>query len=427
VKGSYPRNITIVSIVFIACILFLAVVNLYVSIQFRNEFIAYEKKSVVSIGALCSFYLRTIENNEDLFFQLKYLNRAFEFEHMMLCDTSGRRIYDSRFLRPQFLLSQSKVDFSRDFKNLPGPYELVQKNTTYLYRHDDPEFFLYLVHPSSYLSSFDLLFRWHVFYITFSLIFVGFLGIFLIRNLFLPMRYVTKLARDFGVEMQKEDFVSETFNEMFRKMKTREQTLVEFSTYIAHEFRNSIGAISGLARLVEKGKKDASEIVKECKTMEQLITRLLEYSKPIEMMQSTFQVSVLFKESIERSRPPKRVVIETKIEPEELQCTGDFELLVMALANLLKNSIEAIDKQGNVVLKAFTDSDFLVIKITDTGFGMGQKELDKIFIPFYSGKADGMGLGLAYVNRVLELHNGRIQAESTTGKGTTFTIRLPVT
>jgi signal transduction histidine kinase len=425
VKRSYPKNITIVSIVFIACILFLAAVNLYVSIQFRNEFIAFERKSVASVAALCSFYLRTMEDNEDLFFQLKYLNRAFEFEHMIVCDTSGRRIYDSRFLRPQFLLSQSRVDFSREFKELPAQYELVQNNNTYLYRHNDPAFYLYLVHSSSYLSSFDVLFRWHIFYITFSLIFVGFLGIFLIRNLFLPMRYVTKLAHDLGVEMQKEEFVSETFNEMFKKMKIREQMLVEFSTYIAHEFRNSIGAISGMARLVEKGKKGASDIVRECKTMEQLINRLLEYSKPLEMVPSEFKVGALCQKAIERSRPPRHITVESTVEPADLCYTGDFELLVMALANLLKNSYEAILSKGNVAIKAGTDKGVVMIMVSDTGTGINQKDIEKIFTPFYSGKADGMGLGLAYVNRVLELHNGRIKVDSVQGKGTTFTIHLP--
>lgn len=424
-KNSYPRNITIVSIVFIACILFLAVVNLYVSIQFRNEFVAYERKSVLSVATLCSFYLSTIDNNEDLFFQLKYLNRAFEFDHMMLCDTSGRRIYDSRFLRPQFLLSQSTVNFSREFKSIPEPYELVRKSNSYLYRHHDPDFFLYLVHSSSYLSSFDILFRWHIFYITFSLIFVGFLGIFLIRNLFLPMRYVTRLAHDLGVEMQKEDFVSETFSEMFKKMKTREQTLVEFSTYIAHEFRNSIGAIAGLARLVEKGKKGASEIVKECKTMEQLINRLLEYAKPLEIVKSTFTIDMLVNKAIVRSRAPKRIAVVKDIAPDDLQYSGDFDLLVMAFANLLKNSSEAIEDTGTITIVASADESFLEITITDTGVGIDQNKLERIFTPFYSGKADGMGLGLAYVNRVLELHNGRIQVQSTPGKGTLITIRLP--
>ena len=426
-KGSYPRNITIVSFVFIACILFLALVNLFISIQFRNQFIAYDNDNVTSVGILCGMYIDALESREELFFQLKALTNAFGFEHLIITDTTGHRIFDSRFLRPQFLLSQSRVDFSQEFNTIPQVDALVRRGSTYLYHHGDPEFYLFLTHPSSYLSTYDVIFRWHIFYITFSLIFVGFLGIFLIRNLFMPMRYVTKLARDLGVEMQKEDFVSETFNLMFQKMKTREKTLVEFSTYIAHEFRNAIGAITGLARLVEKGKKSASDITKECRSMEQLIDRLLEYARPLKMVRSEFVIEEFLRDAIERSRPPKHIAIESHIDGSITRMKGDYDLLVMAFANLFKNGYEAMEKKGALIIDVHRENTAMIITVRDTGKGMDPKEIENIFTPFYSGKADGMGLGLAYVNRVIELHNGQITVESTPGKGTLFRIRLPIT
>ncbi|MBN2621559.1 HAMP domain-containing histidine kinase [candidate division WOR-3 bacterium] len=424
-KSSYPRTITIVAVVFIACILFLAAVNLYVGIRLRNELIAQDQNTIISVATLCGLFMRTNQTDPGLFFQLKNIHRAFEFDHMIISDTSGSRHFDSHVLKPQYMPMHQTIDFSNEFERMPGEDELVRRGSTFLYRSSQPAFYFYASYSSSYLATYDVLFRWHLFYITFSLFFIGFLGIFLIRNLFMPMRYVTRLAKDLGVETHKEDFVSETFSEIFKKMKVREQTLVEFSAYIAHEFRNSIGAISGLARLVEKGKKGATEIVKECKTMEQLINRLLEYSKPLDMVQGEFDIADLLATSIERSRPPKYVTIQKKIDLQRSRFIGDHGLLVMALANLLKNSYEAIEDKGIVAISASVVNDHLVITVTDTGKGLDAKEMERIFTPFYSGKANGMGLGLAYVSRVIELHNGRIQVESTPGKGTTFTIRLP--
>ena len=424
-KGSYPRNITAVSIVFIACILFLAAVNLYVGIQFRNEFIVQDRNTIISVATLCGLFMQSSQSDPGLFFQLKNINRAFGFEHMIISDTTGSRIFDSHVLKPQLLPLYRTVDFSSEFAKMPYMDQLVRRGTTYLYRNSEPPFYLYVSHSSSYLATYDVLFRWHIFYITISLIFIGFLGIFLIRNLFLPMRYVTKLAQDLGVEMQKEDFVSETFSEMLKKMKNREQTLVEFSAYIAHEFRNSIGTITGLARLIEKGKKGAHDVVKECKTMEQLISRLLEYSKPLTIVRAEFDITTLITEAIERSHPPKHITIQKNIDLKKVEFLGDYELLVMALANLFKNSYEAIKGKGRVIINVQADNEFIILTIIDTGKGVSARELEKIFTPFYSGKADGMGLGLAYVSRVIELHNGRIQVESELGKGTTFIIKLP--
>jgi signal transduction histidine kinase len=356
VKGSYPRNIAIVSVAFIVCILFLAVVNLYVGIQFRNEFITHDRNTIISVATLCGLFMHSSHSDSVLFFQLKNINQAFDFEWMIVCDSAGVRIFDSHVLKPQFLLMYRPVDFSSEFDHLPEVDELLRYGTTYLYRSDDPSFYLYVNHPGSYLSTYDTLFRWHLVYITFSLIFVGFLGVFLIRNLFLPMRYVTKLARDLGVEMQKEDFVSETFSEIFKKMKAREETLVEFSAYIAHEFRNSIGAIAGLARLVGKGQNKSNEIVKECQTMEKLIERLLEYSKPMDIVRTDFDIAALVADAIERSRPPKHVKVQKNINLEKRQLHGDHELLTIALANLLKNGYEAIKGKGQVTIEAAAET-----------------------------------------------------------------------
>jgi signal transduction histidine kinase len=240
------------------------------------------------------------------------------------------------------------------------------------------------------------------------------------------MRYVTNLAKDMGIQMRKEDFVAKTFNEIFKKMKLKEETLVEFSSYIAHEFRNSIGAISGLARLVEKGKKPASDIVNECQVMEDLIARLLEYSKPLKTISASVDIKQLIDDAVVRAAIPKRIEVRKRIKTDISQFIGDYELLLVAITNLLKNSIDSIEKKGFIEVETSGDNDFVFISITDNGSGIDESELDKVFNPFYSKKEQGMGLGLAYVKKIMEIHNGRVEVESMKGEGAKFILIFPV-
>jgi signal transduction histidine kinase len=424
-KSSYLRNISIIATVFIFLILFLALANLYISIQLRNEFLNYDRGKIVSIARLCTHYLKTYKNQSERSSLFRNLSNAFNVDHLIISDTLGNKIFDSRSILVDFNFSGTKIDYSLFFETLPDADEMVQAGDSFIFRSGTPPFYLYISLSPAYSAIFDNIFKWHIFYITLSLIFVGFLGIFLIRNLFLPMRYVATVARELGVELKKEDFVSETFNEIFKKMKVKEEMLVEFSGYIAHEFRNSLAAIIGLARLVEKGKKSASAIIEECRTMEELIARLLEYSRPVELVVSPVNVRQLIDDAVTRVSLPGRIQIKKKIAKHIPTIHGDYDLLQVVLTNLLKNSIEAIKDKGTIILDVLCDDDLLTIAITDDGCGLDAQELEKVFSPFYSKKESGMGLGLAYVKKIVEIHKGRIEVNSKKGKGTTFTLKLP--
>jgi len=426
VKGSYPKNISIISIVFICLILFLAVINFYISIELRSEFINYDTDKVISIANMCTGYITRIDDPKKMWYTLKELSDAFEIDHLIMIDTLGNKIYDSRSLPFELGSDRMKVDLRKGFKKLPLAGELIQDHNDFILRNQDPPFFLYCSFFSTFLSTYDRIFKWYIFYITLSLLFIGFLGIFLIRNLFLPMRYVARLADDMGVEMKKEDFVPATFNELYKKIKMKEETLIEFSSYIAHEFRNSIAAIIGLARLVEKKKKPAADIVTECRLMENLINRLLEYAQPLKTVPVQIQVDKLISEAIERAMIPKRIKINLNVSDNAKQFTGDYDLISVALSNLLQNSVTAIASRGVIDIESQKKENYLSMTIQDSGQGMSEQTMNNIFRPFYSEAAEGMGLGLAYVKKIIEVHNGRINVESKRGKGTKFTLNFPI-
>jgi signal transduction histidine kinase len=238
------------------------------------------------------------------------------------------------------------------------------------------------------------------------------------------MRYVAGVARKYGIEMKKEDFVSTTFNEIFNKIKEKEKELLELAAYIAHEFRNSLATITGLAHLIEKGKKEPSEIIKECKIMDGLITSLIEYAHPVKLITTEFNLSDLLEEGIKKSNIPEEIKIE-----REYKCPGkifaDYEMMLNAIINILKNSIEAMEQGGRIKITTGLEEDTILIGIADTGKGISQDMIKNLFSPFYSNKKEGTGLGLAFVKKVIDMHDGKITVNSTIGRGTEFLIRIP--
>jgi signal transduction histidine kinase len=424
IRGSYPRDIGAIATIFIVLILFIAAFNLYINFQFRSEFDNYDRANIIAIANLCRGYVNQGYYGKELSFLLRNLEQSFSLQDLAVTDTLGNSIYDSR-AKLNVPFGITSTDYLERFERLPGPQEMSQEANHFVFHGVEPALYIYVSLAPSYSVVFGDIFRWHIFYITISLVFTGFLGLFLLRNLFLPMRYVSNLAQDFGIEMKKEDFVSATFGEVYRKLKLREQMLMEFSSYIAHEFRNSLGAIIGLARLVEKGKKPAADIVDECRSMEELIARILEYSKPLKLNITSVDLNKVLEDALARTGVPKRIQVLHKSTADISAVKGDHELLCAAVANLLKNAKEAIKGKGTIEVETGEADNLVFLVVKDDGMGMDSEETEMIFNPFFSRKADGMGLGLAYVKRIIEEHNGRIEVVSERHMGSVFTLRFP--
>jgi signal transduction histidine kinase len=116
-----------------------------------------------------------------------------------------------------------------------------------------------------------------------------------------------------------------------------------------------------------------------------------------------------------------------EVKPEDLFIFADEELIQMVLINLVKNSIEAAGKVKNprISLKGSVDFELkATIEITDNGEGIIPEALERIFVPFYTTKKTGSGIGLALSRQIMQLHNGTISVESTPGIRTTFTLRF---
>jgi len=119
------------------------------------------------------------------------------------------------------------------------------------------------------------------------------------------------------------------------------------------------------------------------------------------------------------------IVVVDGVQGDAVRALVDRAHLRRALLNLARNAVQATPAGGRVHLSVRRDGDRVRIDVTDTGAGIPADELDKIFLPFYSTKDRGVGLGLAFVKETVDEHGGMLEVVSQVGRGTTFTVWLP--
>lgn len=214
----------------------------------------------------------------------------------------------------------------------------------------------------------------------------------------------------------------------------KNKALQSLAAGLAHEIRNPLTAIKVFSEyLPEKFDDKAfrekfSRIVsEETEKINALITELLEFSKPSSLKIGAVDVHQLLNYTLnllsgEILKANIKIVKNYQIKDATIQ--ADSNKLKHVFHNLIKNSIESIVNKGTITISTAIDNDRLKIEITDTGSGISQKDITKIFDPFYSSKKSGTGLGLAVAQTVISEHQGSIYTQSTLGQGTTFAITL---
>ncbi len=208
---------------------------------------------------------------------------------------------------------------------------------------------------------------------------------------------------------------------------------------IAHEIKNPLAGVKLLAQTLQReleGEKReyAARIAKQVDKVEGMIKKLLSYArpskpkpKPISVREVVGEVLGLF---TERARK-QGVSVEVKV-PEGLRVVADPNQLQQVLINLVLNALEAMPKGGRLTVEAGVSSivnpswgkPYVYLKVADTGVGIPEEALQKIFYPFYSTKPDGTGLGLFVVYQLVRENGGMVEVNSKLGEGTVFTLYL---
>ena len=210
----------------------------------------------------------------------------------------------------------------------------------------------------------------------------------------------------------------------------------ELGSAVAHGIRNPLAAIRSSAELALEGdtglsRDAASDIMAETDRLEIWINELLSYSRPVGGKAETVDLAAVLKRAFEGfGREMERRNIErTSQIPSTLPAVvGDSMLYGQVFNSLLANAVEAIQKQGSVVLTAALSDDGKRVRVTlrDNGPGMTGEQLAKAFRPFFTTKTKGLGVGLPLAKRIVERFGGKIEIDSESGRGTTVDLEFAV-
>jgi signal transduction histidine kinase len=166
-----------------------------------------------------------------------------------------------------------------------------------------------------------------------------------------------------------------------------------------------------------------------------MVGDLLDFTRPREPILQPEDLSRVLQEALESARTQggpdgQAVTFQVELEPGLPAVPMDRRLIRQALVNVVVNAIQAMPRGGVVKVRArrelYSGRPHLRIDISDQGMGIPAELLHRVFEPFFTTKAQGTGLGLAVVKRILEEHRGEITVESTSDRGTTFTLRFPL-
>jgi signal transduction histidine kinase len=219
------------------------------------------------------------------------------------------------------------------------------------------------------------------------------------------------------------------------EMNKRLALLGEMSAGIAHEFRNSMGTILGYTRLLSReipvdtpGQKFLSAIAEEIETLNTIIRDLLDYGKPLTLHPTPGDLDTLIEKAVAAAQGGRSYVPEIVVHvPPSCSVRMDEVLMRQAIANLVQNAMEAMPEGGPLSIECRQDGeDRMEVRVSDSGPGIPEENLEKIFLPFFTTKPKGTGMGLALVHKIVLAHGGRILVERRPGKGTTFVITLPM-
>jgi len=230
-------------------------------------------------------------------------------------------------------------------------------------------------------------------------------------------------------------------------LKRNLESLGEMSAGLAHEFKNAIATLHGYAQLLQnlnlddKGQAATASLLNEVRNLSEMITAFLNFARPQPLELDNVSLKELLDDCVAEVNPffNKRNVQLHSEGGSGLNGTdavrADERMLRQALLNLLRNGAEAINEDATnrqVSVRRSEESTedggkWAVIEIEDTGTGIPPADLERIFIPFFTTKASGHGVGLALAHRVVTQHGGTLTASNSAAGGAMFRVRLPTT
>lgn len=277
-----------------------------------------------------------------------------------------------------------------------------------------------------------------------------------IKELASAARRVASGDLDFRVGINRRDEVGQlagTFNEMIAGLKSkleleerlnqseRAAVIGRLTQAVAHEIRNPLNVINlsvdhVQTRFAPEDERKRNQFMRLLSSVKDEIVRLrhmvndvLNYGRPTHLSVERVDVRNLMGQTIELIRSQadeQHVEITFQQEGAPAEIIGDAERLKSCLSNIAINALQAMPDGGKLVARVHRLDGQVEVAISDTGVGISQESITKIFEPYFSTKKSGFGLGLAVTKKIVEEHHGSIEVHSEANQGTTFILKLPV-
>ncbi|MDQ1683539.1 MAG: hypothetical protein QOC82_276 [Frankiaceae bacterium] len=262
---------------------------------------------------------------------------------------------------------------------------------------------------------------------------VGLFGVFIVETLARRREYALAVA----------DERTEELKGSMRELADAQEQLVrserlaaigELASTIGHELRNPLGVISNAVYLLrgdlgpdptEAASRHLATAEREVSAATVIVADLLEFARQRDPVTTDVDAVGLVDEALTVLPPPKGITTVRNLPEPPVLLAADRDMLRQVLLNLVGNAYQAMIDGGTVTVGLTTDGPRLHMSVTDTGIGMEPEVSRRVFEPFYTTKARGVGLGLAVSRRIVEAHGGDIAVVSAPGQGTTFTVTLP--
>lgn len=267
-------------------------------------------------------------------------------------------------------------------------------------------------------------------------------SLFLSKKIVNPIRELVSSAKKIGdgdlddaikIKATNElGFLGFVMDEMRRKIVERDQELQVMLRGIAHEVRNPLGGIELFAGILsedvkdEKSKQAVAKIQREVANLKILVDEFLNFAKKPTLQISDFSFPEFMNEiQMYLSEPLKNGNVSLSVDSNLNTIRGDEYHMERVFLNLINNSIQAMPNGGRVNVTAHKENNQYSIIVEDSGHGISMEDAPKIFDPFYTTKEYGNGLGLSFVQKIIQAHGGAIAVESELNKGTKMIITLP--
>jgi len=237
------------------------------------------------------------------------------------------------------------------------------------------------------------------------------------------------------LELKVEDRTRELRQSQEKLLKAQKLAAIgELAGMVGHDLRNPLTGIAGatyylkskLASKADKKSREMLELIeKDIEYSNKIVNDLLEYSGEQQLELTKVSPKLVMKEALSLVKVPENITILdlTRSKPK---IRIDAQKMKRVFVNIIKNSIDAMPEGGKLTITSKETNGNLEIAFVDTGTGMSKNVLEKLWTPLFTTKAKGMGLGLPICKRIVEAHESNISVKSTVGKGTIFTVVIPI-